>query len=144
MSNPFFSGKKKLQWLEVENVDTASFTHTHSQTVKKPSPPCSRHTHSTAWQRYTKGGLEPQAPSFLSVAKARLPFTTKHHSWTQFLLSQTSHSTHSPPAKGRQASASLSWEEPACFCKDVNPPVFLSSQMADVTVFYEVSAYLAH
>ena len=34
---PLFSGKKKLQWLEVENVGTASLTHTHSQTVKSPT-----------------------------------------------------------------------------------------------------------
>lgn len=36
-SNPCVFWEKKLQWLEVENVDTASLTHTHSQTVKSPT-----------------------------------------------------------------------------------------------------------
>ena len=103
--------------------------HSHTLILRLyriPHPPFSRHAYSTStmWPRYTKGGLETQAPSFSSVAKARLPFTTKHHSWTQsLLLSQTSHSTRHRP-KDRKASSSLSWEESFLFYKQVNPLFF--------------------
>ena len=103
----------------------------HSHTLilrlwRTPHPPFSRHAYSTStmWQRYTKGGLETQAPSLSSVAKARLPFTAKHHSWTQsLLLSQASHSTRHRP-KDRKASSSLSWEESFLFYKQVIPLFF--------------------
>lgn len=55
-------------------MDTASLTHTHSQTVKKPAP-CSELTHTQCrTAKVHQGGLETQAPPRPSVAKARLPF----------------------------------------------------------------------
>lgn len=72
-----------------------------------------------------------------SVAKARLPFTAKHHSWTQsLLLSQASHSTRHGQKTEKLATASPGTRA-SFFISLSNSTVFHFSKMADVMVSYE-------
>lgn len=144
--NLFFSGKKKLQWLEVENVDTASLTHTHSQTVKNPSPsfqPARIQYQYHVAKVHQRWAWDPGS-IFLISSKGQDAFYNKAPQLNPVPppLPQTSHSTRHRP-KDRKASSSLSWEERAFFFF-LSKSIFLFSKMADIMVFYEVSDYLAH
>lgn len=48
-------------------------SHTHTHDCEIPHTPSTSHAHYHP-QRYSESGLRTQAPSFCSVAKARLPF----------------------------------------------------------------------
>lgn len=76
---PFFLGKRNCNDLKLR-----MWIPPHSHTLilrleRIPHPPFSWHAYSTStvWQRYTKGGLETQAPIFLISSKGQAAFYNK-------------------------------------------------------------------